>query len=184
MPEQKPLIDLEFGLSQLGGNAELLDRMLGKFKDQFQDIPSLVTQQLRDGDYESAKLRIHTAKGITGNLGLSALFDCCKLFDAQLKQKQADPDTVLQFEELMRDTCLEIDRLKSGAMPEQSLNEHKHIEDAKPQLVALLSRHEFIDDSLLRDLVESIAMKPEEADLLIDMVEQLQYEKAISMLTK
>ncbi|WP_371192825.1 Hpt domain-containing protein [Glaciecola sp. SC05] len=182
MDEQKPLVDLDFGLSQLGGNAELLNKMLIKFKEQFKDTPAQVTQQLKDGDYDAAKMRIHTAKGITGNLGLRALFDCCKAFDAKLKQRQAAPEILEQFTKLMHDTCLAIDAHSQLVAPGAAADQANHLEEAKPQLIELLSRHEFIDDGLLRDLVGSIDMSDEEKDVLIDLIEQLQYEKAIMML--
>lgn len=182
MQEQKPLVDIQFGLSQLGGNAELLNKMLVKFKDQFEHKAELVSNYLRDGNYDAAKMEIHTAKGITGNLGLTALYQCCKIFDAQLKQKLTDAHTLEEFTRLIDDTCAAIDTHSMGLSPKVSTSRPQRIDNAKPTLMRLLSSREFIDDEKMHSLVSSLELSESNKAQLIELIEQLQYEQAIAIL--
>ncbi|MFC4699827.1 hypothetical protein ACFO4O_06635 [Glaciecola siphonariae] len=186
MSETKPLVDYDFGLSQLGGNAELLNKMLGKFKGEFREAPQYVKQQMQEGNFDQAKMKVHTTKGITGNLGLLALFECSKTLDAQLKQAIASDDTIAEFESITQATCERIDELisasKNDSGQSDTAKQHKHVDDAKQKLLELLERHEFIDDSLLRDLMGSLNMSDADKTQIVDLIEQLQYEQAASML--
>ena len=182
MPEQPQLVDYEFGLKQLGGNAKLLNKMLGKFKDQFVDSPSYVEQKVKEGDFEQAKMKVHTAKGITGNLGLNALFSCCKALEVELKQASAPPPLMAEFSELMTATIASIDELSENA---ESVTEARVSEinpNAKEELKELLTRHEFIEDTLLQDLVASLDLSKDEKLKIIDLIEQLQYDQAYAMI--
>jgi HPt (histidine-containing phosphotransfer) domain-containing protein len=178
-----PLVDYEFGLSQLGGNAQLLNKMLGKFKAEFASVPAYIKNKVNEGDLDAAKMKVHTAKGITGNLGLRALFENSKALEAELKQGNSAQALMQEFAELMQASCNEIDICIAGiSTPEQS-TPHT-IVDAKEKLRKLLSRHEFIDDGLLRDLIASIDMSEDDKKQLIEMIEQLQYEQALAMIKR
>ncbi|WP_395342192.1 Hpt domain-containing protein [Ningiella sp. W23] len=179
MQQTLPLVDLSFGLSQLSGNSELLHKMLHKFKAEFADSPTEVREHLANNRHHEAKMRVHTAKGITGNLGLTALFQCCKTLDAQIKHESVDADMVDEFERLMVATC--------SAISEQHFDSEvnanvEYIDGAKVQLETLLKRQEFIDDDLLNNLVGSLDMHDAAKAQFIEYVEKLQYDKAIDML--
>nr|WP_136249823.1 Hpt domain-containing protein [Ningiella ruwaisensis] len=177
MHDRRPLLDLGFGLSQLGGNEKLLMRMLGKFRDEFEHMPSEVKSALDKGDLEDAKIKVHTTKGITGNLGLMALFDVSKELDRQIKAEDIEDETLNAFELTMSQTCEAIDKQDDKEVDTQ-LHARTHIADAKTQLLDKLARHEFIDDTLLHNLVSSLDISKEQQASLINLVEELQYDEA------
>ncbi|MGQ8364081.1 Hpt domain-containing protein [Glaciecola sp. 1036] len=183
MFDSEPLIDKTFGLYQLGGNQSLFNRMIGKFRHEFHQFPDLVKELLAQNDYEAAKLKVHTTKGITGNLGLKALFECSKFLDHQIKEKNVSPDIILAFEQIMAATCVAIDQSLDGneAPPSQ---QRSKCENANQILLQKLKGHEFIDDSELRDLVEGLDINPQDKQSIIDAVEELDYETAIEIVQR
>lgn|GEM_PF-1443474 len=187
MKHQHALIDYDYAVKQLGGDKELLFKLLGKFKIQYDNSDAEIIEQINSGDFESAKMRIHTAKGITGSLGLKALYESCRKLDKQLTNQALCSEDLSAFANIMRDTLNEIDSLVSSSTP-PFLQEPSTIrsEDssslAKQELVELLSRQEFIDDNMLRKLVNKTGMNKDSASSFIALVEGLEYDKAIAFL--
>jgi HPt (histidine-containing phosphotransfer) domain-containing protein len=176
----KPLLDITFGLSQLSGNAQLLNKMLLRFASEYRDSPQKVEALLESDDYNGAKMLIHTAKGITGNLGLVALFDHCKVLELHIKAQAVDAELVEHYRLLVEDTCAQIHVLdvdNTGAKPHQNTN-------ANAQLVEMLKRQEFIDQSLVRKLVSDLHLSDSEKQTIIALIEALRYDQALSMLSR
>jgi HPt (histidine-containing phosphotransfer) domain-containing protein len=180
--QTKPLVDVNFGLSQLGNNNHLLNKMLIKFKHEFEWVPETVRQQIETGDYAQAKMHVHTAKGITGNLGLLALYEYCKSLETQLKQQALTSNALKEFADLMRATCSAIDAHNADFALRGTARPVNHISDAKTQLLALLSTHQFINDKLMHDLLGSLDFSEDQKTTMVALIEQLQYDKAIAML--
>lgn len=182
MDKSLPLIDVQFGLSQLGGNQVLFNRMLTKFKQSFSETPESVLQNVDNEQFDEAKIAVHTTKGISGNLGLTALFECSKTLDKQIKDKAIDPDVLNSFSEIMAQTC--------QAITEHEANTSEHAEQEVPEnnddttavLLEKLQRHEFIDDDELQRLVGGLNLTPEQRIEVINLIEELQYEKAIDII--
>ena len=61
-------IDLEDGLSRIGGNAVMYKRLLGRFVDG--DYFDKLEQSLNGGDVEEALRQAHSLKGLSANLSL------------------------------------------------------------------------------------------------------------------
>ena len=67
-------LDIDEGLDRVMGDASLYEMMLGMFVDSVRDNP------ISAGDFDGADLdglikRVHTLKGMTGNLSLTPLFN-------------------------------------------------------------------------------------------------------------
>ncbi|MDT0593896.1 Hpt domain-containing protein [Glaciecola petra] len=184
MDVSKNLVDVPFALSQLGGNSDLLQRMLQKFKNEFASVPSDVRSLLDAENIKDAKLKVHTTKGLSGNLGLIALYDCAKIFDQQLKNENIDVSLLDTFEALMKETCDAIDTidLETNNVAEFSQTQKKH--NHKQIFLERLQRHEFIDDDTLHMYIDSLGLAVDEKTLLFSLVEELQYAKAISIINE
>lgn len=176
----KPLLDITFGLSQLSGNAQLLNKMLLRFASEYADSPQKVEDLLESGDYDGAKMLIHTAKGITGNLGLVALFEHCKALESQIKAQAVDDELLQHYRILVDDTLAQIhaSELDKPAGIQSGQNA-----DASAQLADMLKRQEFIDETLLRKLVSELHFSESEKQTLIVLIEALRYDQALSMLS-
>lgn len=74
MEELKNLgADVEEGLNRVMGDRDLYDMMLGMFLDSVKEY-AIVLEEFGAGDLDGLIQKVHTLKGITGNLALTPLF--------------------------------------------------------------------------------------------------------------
>ncbi len=71
-------IDIEDGLSHLGGNQKLFNELLHKFVERNDQFISRLKEDFSAGNFDLVRRSIHTLKGISGNLGMKRLHQACK----------------------------------------------------------------------------------------------------------
>lgn len=189
MSNTQNLVDIEFALSQLSGNSDLLSRMLIKFSDEFNSVPNKVIQALKLNDLQEAKLQVHTTKGLSGNLGLMALYDCSKKLDLQVRAGKVDDALLQSFADIMENTCEYIKNIDIEAKEPQSFSSSDEpIADnfenntGKHTFLERLKHNEFIDDESLFTYINALSLSEEQKQTLKGLVEELQYTKAIDMI--
>lgn len=67
-------VDVSEGLDRVMGDASLYEMMLGMFLDSVRDNPVSLAD-FDGGDLDGLIKRIHTLKGVTGNLAITPLFE-------------------------------------------------------------------------------------------------------------
>jgi HPt (histidine-containing phosphotransfer) domain-containing protein len=181
MSTNLPILNYDFALNQLGGNEVLLSKMLGRFVDEFADVSAEIISLVQAHDIQNAKMKVHTVKGISGNIGLQALFDCATRFDAELRSGEVSEDILEEFRKLVDDTCLEIQRMDRKEPQELQLTVSTlPPEKCKSDLIMRLRRNEFIDDDTLLNLIAGLGLTEPDAKHLIQLIEELQYPRAIT----
>lgn len=95
-------IDLESALARLGGNEDLYKKLLAKFETSFsmEEFKDALTEE----NYTAAGDIAHAAKGVAGNLSLTAFFDQSVIVMNQLREGNYDADEVSKFETLFEET--------------------------------------------------------------------------------
>ncbi|MFQ3250027.1 MAG: HPt (histidine-containing phosphotransfer) domain-containing protein [Glaciecola sp.] len=185
MSTNLPILNYDFALNQLGGNEALLSKMLGRFVSEFADVSNEVMALIEDNDFHNAKMKVHTVKGISGNLGLQALYDCSTRFDALLRVSETNQAIADEFSRLVTDTCTEIRNKDLKDTSQANLSESTHSrEQSKTELINRLDKNEFIDDETLTNLIAGLGIEEAAAFDLIQLIEELQYPKAIDVLKK
>lgn len=103
-------IDLADGLTRLRGNKKLYARMLGMFEagPEFQQLEDA----LAAGDNAAAGDAAHAIKGISGNLSLPALFALSTDLMNQLRQGDADPQTLADYRQALAATLEQVEAVK------------------------------------------------------------------------
>jgi HPt (histidine-containing phosphotransfer) domain-containing protein len=189
MSNTQNLVDIEFALSQLSGNSDLLSRMLIKFSDEFNSVPNKVIQALKLNDLQEAKLQVHTTKGLSGNLGLMALYDCSKKLDLQVRAGKVDDALLQSFADIMENTCEYIKNIDIEAKEPQSFSssdepivDNFENNTGKHTFLERLKHNEFIDDESLFTYINALSLSEEQKQTLKGLVEELQYTKAIDMI--
>jgi len=178
----KPLFDKEFALSQLGGNSDLLKRMLLRFEQEFTSVPQEVRNLLDNNDTKEAKMKVHTTKGLSGNLGLMALYDSARVLDQHLREGSATPELVDEFAEVMKNTCEVLQSVELGLEAPAEFTTESSDNAHFEEFIQRLERHEFIDDATLHEYVNSLNISEAEKKNLVNLVEELQYAKAIEII--
>lgn len=180
MQNQAPLIDKDFGLSQLSGNEALLTKMIFKFKVEFSQVPNEVKSLIDEGNIRDAKMKVHTTKGISGNLGLSAIFECSKKLDNELKLQVINDDTLNEFNELMASTCSAIEDMgDASTASEQGVPSSS---EYKSKLIAKLNAQEFITDSELDDWLPRINVNDAISTEIRTAIDALDYKTALTLI--
>ncbi|MFT6331480.1 MAG: HPt (histidine-containing phosphotransfer) domain-containing protein [Bermanella sp.] len=101
MSTNLPILNYDFALNQLGGNEALLSKMLNRFVDEFAKVSAEIISLIQAHDIQNAKMKVHTVKGISGNIGLQALFDCATRFDAELRSGEVSEAILEEFRTLV-----------------------------------------------------------------------------------
>jgi HPt (histidine-containing phosphotransfer) domain-containing protein len=187
MSTNLPILNYEFALNQLGGNEALLIKMLGRFTSEFADVGVEVSALVAENNFDSAKMKVHTVKGISGNLGLQALFNSASYLDAELRVGKAEQSVLNDFSQLVITTCSEIKKIDSeeSESGERDLTSSPlSLQNSKEELIKRLQRNEFIDDETLNDLINGLQTTEAEAQSLTQLIEELQYPQAIEIIQK
>ena len=76
-------IDLPDALRRMAGNTELPEKFLMRFPED--DNFGILGRALDGADWDTALIAVHTLKGISGNLGMGRLCQCCCRMVEQLR---------------------------------------------------------------------------------------------------
>jgi len=181
MREQTQIVDLEFGLTQLSGNRELLIKLLNKFKAEYVTLSDEIISLNAQGDSDSLRQIIHTVKGVSGNLGLKLLHEDAKVFEQAILQDQPTHSVQNEFIGTLNVTIEQIDLLA-----EQSTNasesEPNVTETSLSKLIDLLERNEYIPPHDLTNLLEEIELDHTKKDEITVAINDLDYPTALSIL--
>ena len=72
-PTTLPGIDLTLALKHVSGNRALLRRLLGDFRQSYQEAVPAIQSALAQGETATAKRMAHTLKGVVASLGMTSL---------------------------------------------------------------------------------------------------------------
>lgn len=103
-----PVVDAQAGLAMLGGNKMIYLRLLKTYAagTLYQDSVDAVLSQ----DAARAQVALHTLKGATGNLHLTALYEKSKELEGVIKQNGAIPtaDQMAGLQDIQEQTMARI----------------------------------------------------------------------------
>ena len=100
-------IDAESALGRVGGNGALLKRLLCKFESSV-DMAGF-NAAIDAADYDQAGEIVHTAKGLAGNLSLTAFFEVSSQLMDQLRSGVTPGETeIMRFRDVFEATKLAI----------------------------------------------------------------------------
>jgi len=80
--------DVKMGMCRAGDDRSTYVRLLKKFVDQFADTEQNLRQEIKSGNKRAAIFRVHTLKGVAGNLGANKLFKLSRDLEHQLKKDE------------------------------------------------------------------------------------------------
>ena len=99
LPEQLDGIDVAAGLARIGGNRQLLLRLLLKFAVNQAQALADIREALQQGDRERLLRLVHTLKGVAGTAAASSLAEAASALEMALLADAADLEPLLQTAE-------------------------------------------------------------------------------------
>jgi HPt (histidine-containing phosphotransfer) domain-containing protein len=174
------MFDEEFAIQQFSGNRSLLLQIIGKFLDQYDGFDTALKDDIKQDNVQAAKQRIHTIKGVSGNLGMRALYVACKDFEAELGAGITS-QTLDDFLQVFHQTFALIIRFSEQNKSQESpINTLK--QDDKTALMNALRRSEFISESKLQGYSKSLDLSQDDMNKLQQAINDLDYASAIQLL--
>lgn len=178
------VIDFDFGLRQLNGNRNLLYRLLRKFAAEYGSLDTRLQTMLAQQDISDAENLVHTLKGVSGNLGCTAVYQSSRLVNEELKLGKPEQSSLQDLIQRLDETIRIIEELpddSNGSAPASTVPA-----DSKQQTLQALSQalehHEYINDEKLNGWLAALNLEPGKKQSLIDAVSSLEYDKALTIL--
>jgi HPt (histidine-containing phosphotransfer) domain-containing protein len=104
-------INVEEALGRVMNNGKLLAKLLNKFRTDNTGLLDETCGFVAAGDYEKAKVSIHTLKGIAANLAFTELYKQTVELEAQIKNGSANPDTQESIKKCLAETLVHLDEV-------------------------------------------------------------------------
>jgi CheY-like chemotaxis protein len=102
------------GIKRIGGREEAYRKQLKRFREHYPNAATELERLLQAQQISEAEAYCHSLKGVSGNIGAQALYECISGIDNTLKQqKNPAPESIEQFRELLQKVMSDIDSLAS-----------------------------------------------------------------------
>ncbi len=116
LPPALPGIDIEQALRSVGGNRNLLVRLLRDFRNDYRDCDERLREAVTKGDLQFVQRTAHTLKGVAGNLGARALQDSADCLERLTQMPDSlSPDACRPFVEAIREVVQGLEALPEPA---------------------------------------------------------------------
>ena len=183
-------IDVQTGLSRLGGNQKLYCKLLVRFYKNHMHAIKKIQYALNHGDLKQAEIIVHTIKGAAGNVGAQDVYIDASALEAELRINRLDDVELLieQLEQALEQTFTSISLMKINIEDIQS--PHPGGADMS-QLKQILKYLEKLLKDNNMDVVECIEEIVQETKNTVlsekiaemkDYVEQYDFEGALGIL--
>ena len=169
------LIDLEFALNQLNGNQALLFQLFQRFVKEYQSANDKITEYKQDAKPQQHRDYVHTLKGVTGNLGMSALMNACKEYEITLKGLDSSSQSEQHFFQTLADTIDNINSLINHGSSEKPSNSSKQI------LIKHLENEDLIAAPLLNKLLLELQLSSQQSGHLRQLIQEFKYREALAL---
>lgn len=180
MYQDKSLLDLEFGLSQLSGNRELLVDLLSKFEAEYRDAHQKLFTMLQNSEQSAAKIMVHTIKGVAVNLGMNALHLICKDLEQSILADSVDASQQDEFARILSRTFETIRTLSSNNT--EALADSMPAEDLKTDLSDALQKNQYIPADKLDSMLVGIQLDADSKSKVSEAINDLDYAAALNIL--
>ncbi|XOV93322.1 MAG: response regulator [Bacteroidota bacterium] len=174
-------INIEEGLARVGGNKKLYLNLLRNFAEGNESLISEVSEVLKADNLEQAERLIHTLKGTSGNLGMTAVHSETIKLEKLMKENGWD-----DFADLgtpLKDELTNLIGQLKGAL--LNLNQDDPTKEFTPEKINQLMELLKNDDPEAMDLLESMGSTEHPLfDELKEKVTNYEFEEASKLLSR
>ena len=189
LPEELPGFDLRRALMRLGGNQELLIKLLLRFATDYSSVHSQVDELLRENQGVKAAALLHRINGAASSLGATSLSEAAQQLETEIKSG-GPLNSQNAFAQHLDEA---VKAIKSHIPPSNQKERSPHsspntaiVESGFANLAARLKNHEMPEDDQLEQLLSSIA-GPVSARLISELeghLHNFDFESSSATLTR
>lgn len=88
LPDSLPPFDLDIALVRVGGNKQLLHKLLIKFYEQYNHFIADLNEMIATEQFKNAQIQVHTLKGAAGNLAAQAVYEEAHLLEIAIGHRE------------------------------------------------------------------------------------------------
>ncbi|MBF0620369.1 MAG: response regulator [Magnetococcales bacterium] len=173
--EDRPGLSIQTGILRLGGNSDLYLQLLKKFHDNNCQTVEQIEKTLNNQNWEEARQRVHSIRGVAGNIGATTLFETGQTLETALKSPdQNDPMAQsAPFIHAMNETLESIQSL----LNESSGHSEQHFSQDAPKHTIDLDQVSPLLQSIYHKLEQDLGVALSQVDQLHTLLEQTSLEK-------
>jgi len=195
LPADLEGIDVKGALSRVGGNSKLLRRLLVDFHKDYGDVVERLRSILESDDTQEILLQVHTLKGVTATLGLTAASEATRELEAAIEDGQTQRVTVLlnALGDVLEPVWRALSTLEAGRITDAPTGDRSDqptdpgdLREALAGLLELLRQGDVEASGRLRDLVPLLggtAVEPSVV-LLLEQVGSFDFDEAAATLSR
>ncbi|MEO5600010.1 MAG: response regulator, partial [Cyclobacteriaceae bacterium] len=178
-------VDIDDGLNRVGGNTKLYHDLLLKFRDNHSNFIADLTSKLTTGNEEEARRLLHTIKGMSGNLGMTKLYEVCMETEQHLKNTNGahTTDVIGPLSEEMNKVLASLNKQLGRDHKEPDLSEAPDIKPLLNALAALLKNNDPDAVKLLKE-IGVIRGYEKEIKKMNKGLQNYDFEQSLVILTK
>ena len=187
LPAFLPGYDLDQALKRLGGNRDLLVRLLRSFVEEHAGTLAQLDVLLKTGENANALNLLHTLKGVASNLGASEL----ARWSQQLEQEIRSGVPLYSLSSFAGALTVAMDALSTQVPPDKGKPSPEHLDtkalaDLLRGMAPYLREREVISDEQSRTLFRLAQNDWPDAPLakLIHQIDQFDYAGALATITQ
>jgi len=136
-PEELPGIVVKDALMRLAGNKMLLKTLIWDFYNDYKDKIYRIRKLIESGDLETAHREAHTMKGVSGNIGATALFESAKTLERSFNEGSSISVALTTFEKAMEEVISTAGILVKEKIVEQESDVEIVLKDESERLVVI-----------------------------------------------
>ena len=184
-------LDVREGVRRIGGKAEAYRRQLGRFREHYADAAQHLKRLLDEQGNQAAAEYCHALKGVTGNIGASALCERVGTLEGQLRQGQrlqaGDLDALRSLLQQVLDDIDALAERSAGAAPAPGTAvplASARLDELLHRLADALTHDLGVVEPLLAELRAGTAGTPLEAEIvaIAALVDVFDIDRALARL--
>ena len=151
--------------------------MFDRFAQDYANVVGELQLSVNDGKTSDVRHKVHTIKGVAGNLGMNALYADCKALEDAVKRGETNIGShLVAFEKALTETLAEIASRKA----EQSGGDAERT--GVSQLKYLVEQNEFISGDSVEQLLLDSGIDDQTKQDIVEAINNLDYPTALRLL--
>jgi PAS domain S-box-containing protein len=176
------------GVRRIGGKETAYRKQLKRFREHYANAVDELQRVLQTDNLMAAENYCHSLKGVAGNIGANAFYECVAGIDALLKQQQRPAaENIEQLRDLLQQVMTDIDSLAAPPAPVASPAKRLSADAVTAKitrLMAVLESDLGAAEALIGDLRQGTAGSELEADFdeIAAEVDAFNIDQALALL--
>ncbi|MCK8824035.1 response regulator [Fuchsiella alkaliacetigena] len=186
-------LNLASALQRVKGNERLYFKILKTFLKDNQNIGAEIEEDFFSADYQLIKEKVHSLKGVAGNIGATRLLKLCQEIETEIANNSLSKASITELKEELSVLNSSISELLSeyeDSEESDTLEEPVAAEEfyqLLSELEAKLEANDFIEEDFILELDNCLPAQEEvreQFNSLLEAVENFNYDVALSILNK